>query len=128
MATAAQNKKRYHEIKKCFAIAKEQLGMDANVLRETVEAWGFPRLSKCSSADLRAIQAKMRSWFAARNRPGLATQSQLNLLQDLWTQKSDKKDRQSLINYLSKSSGFNDPSLFTIDEISKKIQGLQRWQ
>ncbi|MBO6572106.1 MAG: hypothetical protein JJ958_06625 [Balneola sp.] len=127
MATAIQDKKRNHELKKCFAIAKESLGMDANTLRETVEAWGFPRLSRCTSADLRAIQAKMRSWFKARDRQGLATQKQLDLLQDLWKQKSHKKDRQSLINYLFKKTGLTDPTLFTVDEISNKIQGLQRW-
>jgi len=125
MPTVAQNKKRIKQLKRVFAKAKEQ-GFTPEELRENVVLWGFPRLSQCSYQDLKAVERRLGSWYSES--PGCATQAQLDFMQKLWIEKSDRKDKISLDAYVNNRLGITNPELLSSSSISRIIQGINQWQ
>src|SRR5699024_2566669 len=118
---------RWELLKTAFAIAKHELDMPADVLREAVPSWGFPRLSQCTKADLRAIINRMTRWFTGRPEAQECTQSLLDYMQHWWKYKSQKKDKASLQAYLANSFDVPTVRLMSRDMASKVIQSLKAW-
>jgi len=125
--TAKQDKARWQLLKKAFAIAKNDQGMAPDVFREAVPDWGFPRLSDCTAADLRAIISRMKRWYVASGKPGRASQDQLDYLQGLWESKSRAQTKASLDKYLTNNFGVVTARSMSVDQCSLAIQSLKKW-
>lgn len=101
--------------------------MEPDQFREVVTDWGFPRLSDCDKADLRAIISQMKRWYTAKSGGNTCSQSQLDYLQLLWEKKSDKKDKQSLDSYLLNKFTVMHARLMSQGQCSNAIQSLIKW-
>lgn len=127
MTTKTKNDKRYKLIKTIFAVAKNQNGIPPAQLREAVPEWGFPRLSKCNNADLRAILSQLKRWYVASGRAGTASQQQLDYMQRLWELKSRQKDKPSLDGYLANHFGVAAARTMGPGKCSDVINALKKW-
>lgn len=113
-------------LKRVFAAAKEQ-GIRAEDLREFVPSWGFPRLSRCDKWDLQQVLKYLGRWYIATDNRHNPTQDQLDYIQNLWATKSDQRDKHSCDTYIRKKFGIESIVYTTIDQASKVIQSLRRW-
>lgn len=120
------DKKHYKLLKRAFAVAK-QSGISPEEFREAVPAWGFPRLSGCSDADLRAINRRLKRWYVASGNSHSCSQAQLDYMQQLWEHKSRAKSKSSLDSYLKNSFKVAAARVMPKKQCSVVIQSLVKW-
>lgn len=90
-------------------------------------AWGMPRLSRCSVAQLGEIRSRLERWWTANGRDGDASQAQLDLLQDLWKRKSWKRDKASFERWAHSHFSVYSVTAMSTGMASKVINALRQW-
>lgn len=115
-------------------VAKRKLGLDDEAWRELLDqAAGVETSKALDEAGFKAVMSRLealgfQSLRAARSlgdRPGMATDDQLEYIRDLWRRYSGRRDEKSLNAWLEHSFGVTAPRFLDAETAAKAIPALK---